>query len=58
MDRDYLWIEDDITFCMDKCDNKNCPRHSDNIRFPELPHSYSMLKGTPFCPDYRKTEGS
>lgn len=34
-----LWC-DDITFCQEKCDWKDCPRNSKNIRDRKIPHSY------------------
>ena len=34
-----LWC-DDITFCQEKCEWKDCPRNSNNIRDKKIPHSY------------------
>ena len=36
-----LWC-DDITFCQEKCEWKDCPRNSVNIRDRTVPHSYSV----------------
>lgn len=39
-------MTDDMTFCMDECDNKECFRHPSNIIHKEYPHSFAHLKGT------------
>lgn len=36
-----LWC-DDITFCQEKCDMRDCPRNQCNIRDHNIPHSFSV----------------
>lgn len=46
-------MSDDITFCADNCKNKKCFRNPVNIKDRTIPHSYSYLKDTDYCP-YKK----
>lgn len=41
IDIERLWC-DDITFCPYKCDWMSCPRNLRNIRYRDIPHSYSV----------------
>lgn len=43
-------MSDDITFCMDKCDRKDCFRHPSQMLEPWRPHSMAYLKGSGYCP--------
>ena len=43
------WFDDDITFCMSECDNKECYRHPSNIKDRSIPHSFALLKDTDLC---------
>lgn len=36
-----MWC-DDITFCPQKCDRRDCPRNQCNIRDHSIPHSFSV----------------
>lgn len=47
-----MWLSDDITFCMEECENKDCFRNKINIRCHDIPHSFSMLKDSADCPSY------
>ena len=55
-------MTDDITFCTrgwdGKCSIINCVRHPNNIQHPELPHSYSDLYQTIYCPLMAKKENT
>ena len=43
------WHDDDITFCMSKCDNTKCRRHPSNIKIKNIPHSFALLEGSDLC---------
>lgn len=53
---DDAWISDDITFCNSKCQRRSCFRHPSNIRLHNIPHSFSDLEGTEYCPFREKKE--
>ena len=42
-------FHDDITFCPEQCDRKDCMRNSKNIRDKTVPHSY-FAKRPDECP--------
>ena len=51
-----MWIFDnDITYCMDECDNTLCMRHRKNIKPGDI-YSASYLKDTEYCPLFEKGE--
>lgn len=43
-------MTDDITFCLDECDRKDCFRHPSQMQEPWLPHSMAHLKNSGYCP--------
>ena len=45
---------DDITFCIDECQDFSCERNPENIMHPELPHSVAHLQQTEYCPLWRQ----
>lgn len=45
----YSCGSDDITFCMDECDNVKCFRHASNIIDNRYPVSMANLRGTTLC---------
>ena len=45
---------DDITFCIDECQEFRCERNPENIMHPELPHSFAHLQQTEYCPLWRQ----
>lgn len=60
-DKKYSCGTDDITFCynsyintLEKCENITCFRHVFNILHKDIPHSFSLLRGTPLCNGYKK----
>lgn len=44
-------FEDDICFCFDSenCNHTDCWRHDSNIKYKDVPHSYSYFKNTEYC---------
>ena len=42
------FVEQDITFCMDECDNIKCFRNSKRA-ITGRPHSFAYLKNTEYC---------
>lgn len=45
-----MWeFEEDITFCMDECDNLECFRNRKRAS-TNRPHSYAFLQNTEYCP--------
>lgn len=44
------WMMDDITWCADECDNKECFRHLSHKSAQTRFFSMSNLKGTELCP--------
>ena len=50
------WLNDDITFCMSKCEDTTCIRHPSHIHHPEYPHSYSDFFGTELCTKGNQTD--
>ena len=50
MDKELLeFINQDITFCMEECDNGECFRNKNNARVG-CPHSFAYLRNTELCP--------
>ena len=52
--KDIYWTSDDITFCVKKCNVKECERNKTHIKHIEIPHSYSDFEGTKYCIKERK----
>lgn len=45
------WFHDDIAWCLDeKCDRVDCFRNVANMRDPTGVHTFSMMRGTEYCP--------
>ena len=49
MDSFKAFINDDITWCANKCDEKECFRNSIHMKTPNSPHSFSYFEGTEEC---------
>lgn len=47
------FIEQDITFCMDDCDNYECFRNKKRA-IVNRPHSFAYLKNTEYCENFNK----
>lgn len=47
----FQGFEDDICFCADSsdCDHADYQRHDSNIKYKDIPHSYSYFKNTEYC---------
>lgn len=43
------FINQDITFCMEECDNEECFRNKNNAKI-DWPHSFAYLRNTEYCP--------
>ncbi len=47
------FIEQDITFCMDDCDNYECFRNRKRA-IVNRPHSFAYFKNTEYCENFNK----
>jgi len=50
------WIEKDITWCYNVCDNMKCYRNVKHLDGTEGFFSMAMLKGTDLCPSLEEDE--
>lgn len=53
-----MLFEDDICYCgnSDECNNISCFRHMSNRRIKEGIFTTGLLKGTEYCPGFKRKE--
>ena len=48
-------MNQDITFCMEDCDNLDCIRNRKQAVI-STPHSFAYLRNTEYCPRYQEEQ--
>lgn len=51
------YVSFDITFCISRCDRKDCPRHKSRMTDMTRHYSVSDLKGSVYCPMQDQKKG-
>lgn len=46
-------MNEDITFCLEDCEDRECIRNKRNIMTQLIPHSFAQFKWTDYCDYYR-----